>query len=213
MHRLVAQIFLPNPRRKEQVNHIDGNPVNNYCGSMKNDYLDSNLEWETRVENMRHASLMGLLNTKSPKRKAQCKKNREKVDYTKIKKPVYQIDTAGKIIAEYPSIVAASQENKIPASNIGEVARKEKYRMTAGGYVWVFVDEHDKHNDYAVKKDQQKSTRKQVLQYTQAGTLVREYASIKEACRYNNWSRGDYIGMCCNGKKKHYKGYVWAFKK
>lgn len=51
VHRLVAITFIPNPEKKREVNHIDGDKANN-C-------LD-NLEWATPSENQRHSRARGL---------------------------------------------------------------------------------------------------------------------------------------------------------
>lgn len=51
LHRLVAQVFLPNPDNKPEINHKDGNKSNNCV---------DNLEWATRYENQYHASISGL---------------------------------------------------------------------------------------------------------------------------------------------------------
>lgn len=53
VHRIVAETFIVNddPIHKTDVNHIDGNKLNNHV---------SNLEWVSRSDNVKHAYVNGL---------------------------------------------------------------------------------------------------------------------------------------------------------
>lgn len=70
-HRLVAIHFIPNPKNKSQVNHIDGNKINNHI---------LNLEWATCKENINHCFKNGFKSFKGEKHN-QAKLNNKKVIY------------------------------------------------------------------------------------------------------------------------------------
>ena len=52
IHRLTAIAFIPNPKNKRCINHVNG---------IKADCIITNLEWCTHSENTKHAIKNGLI--------------------------------------------------------------------------------------------------------------------------------------------------------
>ena len=110
VHRLVAETFLPREEGKDEVNHINGD---------KQDNRIENLEWCTRIENMRHARRTGLMSGVD--------------DYVKsVSKRIYSVDIDNGEKHYYNSIEEASRMLGIRRSNIYNVLHgiyKKTHRM------------------------------------------------------------------------------------
>lgn len=121
IHRLVAEAFIPNPKNKPFINHIDCNKQNNCI---------KNLEWVTARENVIHSVKHNPNSIKAMN------------DYNKNRRiPVFQYSLSGEFIKEYLWSREASQETGICERNILMVANGEEYkkglkRKQAGGYIW-----------------------------------------------------------------------------
>ena len=117
IHRLVAENFIPNNNKFEQVNHIDGNKKNNNV---------NNLEWCNRQHNMQEAFRLGLVGR--PKSKEHYKS-----------KKVNQYDLEGNLIKTWDCIRDIERELNFRHTNIGACCRGKLKR--AYGYVWKYAEE------------------------------------------------------------------------
>lgn len=89
VHRIFATEFLPNYENKPNINHIDGDKLNNNL---------HNLEWVTQKENIQKAFETGLVNNTGVNN-GQCVLNENKV--LKIKKLLSAGETQSSIAKKY----------------------------------------------------------------------------------------------------------------
>lgn len=115
IHRLVATTFIPNPKNKKTINHINGTKTDNRV---------ENLEWATTSENLKHAHKIGLI-TKEMMSKTQ----------EKQKRPVLKL-LNGIVVCRYESLTSAGYgegKTKVSIRNycIGKIKDKK-------GFEWRF---------------------------------------------------------------------------
>lgn len=110
IHRLVASHFLENKENKREVNHKDGNKINNTL---------KNLEWVTSFENQKHRHSIGIAKTSN--------------------RHIGMFDLDGNLIQEFSSIVEAfTMLEKTSRVNIDNALQGKQ--KTAYGYIWKYLN-------------------------------------------------------------------------
>lgn len=120
IHRLVAQHFLPNPKSKEQVDHIN---------TIRTDNRVENLRWVTVTENINNPNTLSKhIGSK------RSKKTIERQRYAqKTMRPVLCIDTN----ETFRSLNEAARAKNTFYTNIRNVC--EGLRHTAAGLSWCYL--------------------------------------------------------------------------
>ena len=120
VHRLVAQVFLPNPNNLPEVNHIDENKQNNVVW---------NLEWCDREYNLNYGTRIERFSKNNPNAKA-----------------VLMFDLNGDFIQRFDCINDAVRflgKNK-GAGHISACAKGKPGHESCYGYKWQYEEEQEK---------------------------------------------------------------------
>lgn len=123
IHRLVANIFVPNPQNKPHVNHLDSNPLNNHY---------KNLEWVSHLGNMHHAINKGRFDNHFKRLTALFKESNER-----RQKAVIGINKQTGVIVSFQSIQEAGRNFNNRAGDICRCCKGEKREVE--GYVWEYA--------------------------------------------------------------------------
>ena len=116
IHVLVANAFIPNPLNLPEVNHKDGNKINNHI---------SNLEWVTSQENSIHAVETGLRTVPKGSEHYRSKK-------------INQFDKSRNFIKTWDSMCEISRVLGYATSNIFKCCNNQI--KSAYGYIWEYVE-------------------------------------------------------------------------
>lgn len=116
LHRIVAETFINNFDNKNQVNHKNGNKLDNKV---------KNLEWCNCKDNIHHALKNNLM-----------KPAKGKEHY--MAKEVGKYNENNQLIEKYDTIVQAGKLNKISDTNIIHCLKGRTKK--AGGYKWKYMD-------------------------------------------------------------------------
>ena len=192
VHRLVAETFITNPSHKLEVNHLDGNKLNNNV---------SNLEWATPQENMNHALNNGLLTPWEYDFTVVTKEQLVKIHGLRMLGLTY------KEIGDFMGVCPTAISKRI---------QKKSYRFHYSDDEFnALVEQFIKENKNKYSKHPRKPTYggvpKKVIQKNLDGKVVAYYNSVTEASKKNNIARSA-ISNNLNGYTKICGGYKYEYE-
>lgn len=181
IHRLVALTYLTNPNNLPEVNHIDGNKLNNHV---------DNLEWVTRSENMIHAYSIGL------------------VEQAKLlDAPTYESLLERFLLGE--SMTALASEHSAGLTRVTINMRKLAKDKGIHEKFEAQLKEQQRIRNAKANAAKQQAKRQEVAQYALDGELVAVYISLTSASKALGKSTTGPISNATRGITKTAYGFKW----
>lgn len=197
VHRIIAKCFIPNPLNKREVNHINGNKLDNRV---------CNLEWVTPKENTQHAIRMGL---SKPKDMRIVWKGYQIHKDDIIEKQRKRVLGVGNPMAklseeEVMNIRLLYKKGKRPfeiAKMVG-IARQTIEEIIMG-IRWAHL---------SLPYKPPKSLKSRRVYKIKNGKVIAVFETIRDAEKSVTNGKGhSAISACCKGKRKQYGGYQWRY--
>lgn len=128
VHRLVAEVFLGEIPYGMEIDHKDGNKLNNSA---------YNLEWVSRKENLKRAKNLGLIVVSE--RQRELREKISAIGREMNKKSIAQFSLDGRLIKTYAAVLDACREHGYEPSALSRTASGKQ--KTSYGYLWRWCEE------------------------------------------------------------------------
>lgn len=117
---------------------------------------------------------------------------------------VYQYNSNGELIKEYPSITYAARIFNVDPSIINKCCNKEK--QSCRGFFWSYVND-----EIFIPKVLKTWQQYKVIQKNLDGMIINIFESMSAAGKSVNKKQTKYIKECCDGKRTQMYNYIWEY--